>query len=271
MAFPVILWRNLLAADGAVLNASSTDPEVDVTEVANDRAWDPWKAGSVIQPITIDVDLGLGGELDADCLGLVNCNLASQSGKIAVKYGSTFPPTNTALAATFASDINAELFHFAAPGPMRFWRLELSRTSDFLTVPFIGDAWLGLKTQLPEFPDPDLDPFMQQDEVVSQRSKGGQFLGAIIRGQQHRQELRFGGDTGIVRSFFSSDLNLFYTSHAMQRRPFFFQYDRDDSELKRAFFLKVPDDQILSRIPVGGVTTRFKGSLWVEEAWMGLP
>src|SRR6267142_2434315 len=224
MARPVFMWRNLLANVGATLTASSTAPNFDINDIASERAWTPWKADTITEPITIDVDLGLGGDTDADCLGIVNNNLAAQGGKVAVKYGTTFPPSSTALAATTVTDRDAQLFYFTAPGVKRFWRIELSHTGDFNTAPFIGELWLGLKTQLPEFPDPDLDPFMQQDEVVSQRSKGGQFLGAIIRGQQHRQELKFGGPAGIARTFFSSDLNAFYTQHAMQRHPFFFAF-----------------------------------------------
>lgn len=267
---PVILWKSILRNPSAVLTASSTAPDFDVNDISTMRPWKIWKAGDGTTPIDIDLDLGAFPD-DADMLGIVNANIGSQSGTVKVFADSVFPPANVVLDETIPVSDDVVMIPFTAPGAHEFWRVRIGGPGVFANLPFIGELWLGKRTTLPEFPDKDVDPFMQQDEVVSQRSKGGHFLGAVIRGQRHEIELKFGGDAGISRSFFTSDLNAFYTQHAMQRRPFFYQVDPGDADFSRAFFLKVPDNKNLDRIAVGGVTTRFKGSIFVEEAWMELP
>lgn len=269
MAFPVLFWRNLLQNTGAIITSSSESDGFAASKLSKSRPWDPYKSAVLTTGITIDIDLGASGDTDADTIALVNTNLSSMAGTIEVKADAvTNPPTTVRKAAFTPASDEVSLATFTAPGVMRYWRITLGGPGGgaFPSLPFIGDLALGLRTTMPEYLDAGLDPFMTDREAISARSKVGHYLGSVLRGKQHRQDLSFGGPAGIVRTFFTSELNAFI-AYAEQRKPYYFQVDSDDASFSTPFFVKLPDGAKIPRIPVSGTYNRIKMTLPVEEAW----
>lgn len=268
MAFPVILYRSIFRNTGAIITASSTDTGFSVANISDMRPWIIWKSGTLVTGITIDLDLGASGAVSADTLGLVNHNLVAEGGTIEVKSGATFPPTDdTPLAAMTPDSDEVALVTMTPPAARRYWRVTLAKGGNFVNKPYIGDLWIGLRTTMPQYLDADIDPYMTDVEAVSQRGKTGHFLGVVLRGKQHRDELRFGGPAGMPRTFYTSDFEAVLT-HIRQRKPFFFQIDSADGTWKVPFFLKLPDAAKAPTKAVGGVYTNLKTIIPFEEAWM---
>lgn len=268
MSFPVIFWRNLLQNTGAIITSSSESDGFAASKLAKSRPWDPYKSAVLTTGITIDIDLGASGDTAADTIALTNTNLASMAGTIEVRADASFPPTTVKKAAYTPASDEVSMDTFTATAALRYWRIVLGGPGggSFPSLPFIGDLALGLRTTMPEYLDAGLDPFMTDREAISQRSKVGHYLGSVLRGKQHREDLSFGGPAGIVRTFFTSDLNAFI-AYAEQRRPYYFQVDSDDASFSTPFFVKLPDEAKISRIPVSGTYNRIKMTLPVEEAW----
>lgn len=266
MAAPVIGYRNILRNTGAILTASSTETGFAVADLKDHRAFKIWKSGVTTSPITVDIDLGVSGSVDADYIALVNHNGVA-NGATYKLYGDTVtPPTNVVVGAYSPVSDAVEYKPFTAPGAKRYWRLEIAKASPpFPAKPFIGEFLLGLRITMPEFLDPSVDPFTRQVEVASQRSEGGHYLGALLRGVRRRAQLTF-GDAGIARSFYTSDLNAFIQTHALKRLPFVFVLDSADTDFDDAMWLKVPDESEIGRLAVGGSYGRFALTLPVEEA-----
>lgn len=267
MAFPVIGYKTNLRNAGAILSATSTDTGFAVTDIKDFRAFKLWKAASLTSPQDIDLDLGASGAADADYVTLVNHNLKAEGATLEVLADSTTPPTTQRLA-PFTPDSDAVDFRaFTAPGALRYWRFRIAKGGGFANKIFAGELLCGMRTTLPEFADASFDPFMDQVEVSSERSEGGHYLGASLRGRLRRGELVFGGEAGIARSFLTSDFNAFI-DHAQKRLPFVFVLDTDDTEFQAARWLKVPDDAQIPRLAVKGVYARMVVSIQVEEALM---
>ncbi len=268
MAFPKIAYTNILrnTSAGHTVSSSSTDTGFAVADIHDHRAFKIWKSGVTTSPINIDIDLGAAGAVDADYLGLINHNLNTLTGTVAVLADATPTPTTVRLAASTPGEDAVTYKEFTAPGALRYWRIQIVHSSPpFSAKPFIGELLLGLKTTLTEFMQPGFDPFHKQVEVASERSEGGHYLGATLRGITRRAEIAF-GPAGGARAAFTSDLNAFLDNHAFKRLPFIFVLDTADSDFSSPRWLRVPDEADINREAVGGVWSRLILRMPVEEA-----
>jgi len=254
----------------AELSTSSiTDPGTasgfDVNNLTDHRAFSLWKSDATTSPINIDIDTATSA--DADYIALVNHNLNTNGATVTVLADTFTPPTTVRQAAFSPGEDTVTFKGFTAPGALRYWRVVLTDPSPpFAAAPFIGVLKLGLRTTLTEFLNPEVDPFFKQVVVRGERSEGGNYLGTILGGQQHRAELAFGGPAGMARSFLTSDLNAFLDDHAYKRRPFVWVLDTADSDFNVARWIKVTDGGEINRTPVGGMWSRMALRLPVEEA-----
>lgn len=273
MAFPIIAYLSMLRLSTSIVTASSTASGYTIADIYDMRGFKIWKAGTTVKPITIDIDSGVGTEANADYIALVNHNLQTiGAATVKVMADTFFPPTTQRMAATaITTPSNASVAYlaFTAPGALRYWRIELTTAlGAFLLAPYIGEIFMGMKTTLPEYLSASFDPFFSQVEVAGQRSEGGHFLGATARGKTHRGTLTFGGDAGIVRSFYTSDINAFLDNHAFLRKPFFFIVDTADTDFSVPRYIRMTDDGGASRLAVGGAWSRLALGLDVEGAYM---
>ena len=268
MAFPVIHWRNILRNSGALITASSTASGFAATNVKDFRSFTLWKSNSVASPSYIDIDLGASGSVDADAIGVVNHNMVAEVGQIKIYADTVFPPTNVAQASYTPTSDAVDFKTFTGPGAKRYWRVEFNKGAPFTNAPFCGVIFLGLKMTMPEYLAPDVDPFMHDIEVMTNRTAGGHAAGAILRGIQRRGTMNFGGPAGIVRTFLASDLNAFLTGRYKRCEPWVFQLDSADSDFSPAHYLKKPDGATAPRMPVGGVYARMTVPIAYEEAYM---
>jgi hypothetical protein len=269
MAFPVIAWRTILRNSGALITASSTaSGDFAATNVKDWRPYTLWKSGSLTSPSYIDIDLGVSGSADGDCLAVVNSNMVAEGGQLKVYADTVTPPTNVVQASYTPSSDACELKTFTAPGVKRYWRVEFNKGSPFVNAPYAGVVMLGLKMTMPEYIAPDLDPFLYEVEAMGSRTEGGNPGGVILRGVKRRGTMSFGGDAGLVRSFLTSDFNSFLTTRYKRCEPWVFQLDSGDSDFSPAYYLKKPDAAMAPRSAIGGTYARMTAPLAFEEAQM---
>lgn len=267
MAFPVILYKNLCTA-GAI-TASSTESGFAASAIADYKPWSLWKSGTLVTGITIDIDLGFDTG-SADTLGIVNHNLTSQIGTLEVRADTSAgpnPPTTVRLAAYTPTYSDVELKTFTLASNLRRWRIVLARGGNFLEKPYFGEIFLGVRTTFPEYMSPEMDPFNKQTEASIQHSEGGQYLGAVTRGRLHREPLNIGVGSGMLRSFYTSDVNTFIDTHYDLYRPFFYQLDSADTDFMKPVYLVKPADGQHRRQSIGGVWSRLGLNLPAVEAF----
>lgn len=268
MAFPVILYDSIGRTTGVTLTASSTESGYAIADAFDLKGWKVWKSGTVTTGITIDIDMG-SDTGSANTIGLVNHNITSEGGTIEVRADTAAgpnPPTTVRQAAYTPTYGEVDIQTFTLASNLRRWRLVLAKGGNFTNKPYLGEIFLGTRTTLPDLLNPDTDPFLKGVEGSIARSKGGQALGATLRGQTHRFTMAFGGDAGMSRSFYTSDLNGFIDNHLLKYRPFIFQVDSADTDFKRPVYVVRGDGSPVDRRAVGGVWSRLIFSCPVEEA-----
>lgn len=264
MALPLIFYRSLLRSGGTFTDPGSASG-FPLTNLYDYRSYSLWKSSILTTPINIDVDLG-GSTETADYIMLVNHNLSTLGATVTV-YADSFSPPTTSRGTFDPAEDTVSYKTFTQTASLRYWRVQLSKGGGFASAPYIGECFLGNKTELPSYMAPTLDPFMKQVEVMGSRSQGGHYLGASLRGQAHRGELSFGG-AGAARADFTSTLNAFLDDHAYKRRPFGFVLDTADSDFDVCRYLKVPDEAQIGRFAVGGTWQNLTLTLPFEEAYM---
>jgi hypothetical protein len=158
-----------------------------------------------------------------------------------------------------------DLKTFTEAANLRRWRIVLAKGGNFTNKPFIGELFIGSRTTLTEYLNPEIDPYLKQVGGASERTEGGHFAGAVLRGQVHRFVLGF-GEAGGNRTAMAPVMT-FLDSHAYLLRPFIFQVDSDDTDFKKPVYLKKTDDGDVSRQAVGGMWNRLTLAIPVEEAW----
>lgn len=264
----MILWSNILRNSGATVTASSTETgNFAVGNLKDYLAWSLWKSGTLVTGITIDIDLGASGAVNADTLGLVNHNITSEGGTVEVKADTVTPPVAVALAAYTPTYGDVELKTFTAPGAKRYWTITLAKGGNFANKPFIGELFLGMRMTLPEYLSPDIDPFLKSTEAAGEFTEGGQYAGATVRGRTHPFTLAI-SDVGAARSFHTSDLTAFVDTHLDLLRPFIMQVDSDDTDFKRPVYVVREGGGRADRLAVGSSWTRLGFRCPVVEAYM---
>lgn len=264
MATPLIIWRNIFRTTGAVITSSGTDTGFDVADVADHRADAGWQGNVLTSPQWVNLDALAA--VTADCILVINHNMVSNAGQLKVYADTVNPPTNVAQAAYSPTSDVADFKSFSSL-TKRYWRVEfIDPAAPFTTKPFAGEILLGTKMDVGEYIAPDFDPFLHDIEAISNRSEGGHYLGAILRGIIRRGTARFGGDAGVVRATFTSDLTSFLQTHYRKLLPFGFVLDSADSEFSAARWMKKPDDARVPTMPVANTYGRFRFDLAMEEA-----
>ncbi len=271
MAFPIIGYDNLFDDSGATITDPGTASGFAIGNIKDHRAFKLWKSSVTTSPINIDIDLGVGNSANPDYIALVNHNLTTLGATVTVQSDDeatyTGPKTVNQVAYTPTADA-VDFQGFTAAGAERYWRIVITAPSPpHAAAPFIGELLLGVRTTLTEYMQPGFDPFHKQVEVASERSEGGHYLGATLRGITRRAEIAF-GPAGGARADFTSDLNAFLDDHAFKRLPFLFVLDTADSDFDSPRWLKVPDEANIERTAVGGVWSRLVLRMPVEEALM---
>ena len=270
MAFPIIGYDNLFDDSGSTITDPGTASGFAIGDIKDHRAFKVWKSSVTTSPINIDIDLGVGNSANPDYIALVNHNLTTLGATVTVQSDdeATYTAPNEAQAAYTPTADAVDFQGFTAIGADRYWRVVITAPAPpHASAPFIGDVLLGVRTTLTEYMQPGFDPFHKQVEVASERSEGGHYLGATLRGITRRAEIAF-GPAGAARAGFTSDLNAFIDNHAMKRLPFIFVLDTADSDFSSPRWLKVPDEAQIGREAVGGVWSRLILRLPVEEALM---
>lgn len=267
MAKPVIGYLSMLRLTTTTITPPGTATGYSINDIADLKSYKGWLSSTAVVPIQIDIDTGAGGAT-ADYIAIVNSNLSTLACTVRVLSGAASPAATERLAATSVTDNNVWYQGFTVAAAQRYWRITITAAgSPVASAPWVGEIFLGMKSSLPEYLAPTIDPFFRNVEVAGSRSEGGHYLGAILRGQTHRGRLEF-GEAGAARAAFTSDLNAFLNNHAFQRKPFVFVLDTDDADFAVARYLKMTDDGGAGRFAVGGSWGRLTFGLDVEEAMM---
>lgn len=266
MAFPIILWRNIFRTAGAVITSGGTDTGYSPDNVKDHRANIGWQGNVLTSPQYVNVDCLTA--VTADSILVINHNMVANGGQIKVYADTVNPPVAVAQAAyTPTSDV-ADYKAFSSL-TKRYWRVEFSDPAPpFATKPFAGEILLGLQMTMPEYVAPDVPPRPHEIVAFDDKSAGGHFLGVTYQGIARRGTLKFGGDAGVDRGFFTSDLTSFLETHFRKLLPWGFVLDSADSEFSAARWYKKPADAASPTLPVGNNYSRFRCDLAFEEAMM---
>lgn len=268
MATPIILYRNIFRTAGAVITSSGADTGFSAADVADHRAWKGWQGNVLTSPQWIQVDTGAGGA-NADSILIINGNLVSNGGQVTIKADGSNPPTTTRQAAYSPTSDVADYKAFTAPGAQRYWRIEFSDPSaPFSTKPFVGEVLLGMKLDVGEYVAPDIDPFMHDIIGKSTRSEGPpqHWLGTVLQGIDRSGVLKFGGDVGVDRAKFTSDLTDFLQNHYRKFLPFGLVLDSADSDFTPARWMMRPQGAKVPVMPAANTYARFRFDLACEPA-----
>lgn len=268
MAKPLIAYLSMLRLSTTTITDPGTETGFLIGNIKDMKAYSIWKSNQTAAAINIDLDTGAASNQNADYIALVNHNLFTLGATVRVFADAAVIGTTQVLAATTPGQDTVTYLPFTAPGAKRYWRITINHAAlPFTAKPFIGDLFMGMKTEFPEFLSPEFDPFFFDYEVSGSRSEGGHYLAGTIRGEQHRGAITF-GNAGLARAWFTSDGNAAIRNHLAKRYPFFFVVDTADTDFDDPRYLKVPDDARLERLAVGGAWSRFTFAIPSEEAFM---
>ncbi len=242
MAKPLAAWDNFVNLATTTVTDPGSASGYPIANLKDMRGFTLWKSNQTAAAVNIDIDTGAGTD-NADYIGLVNHNLTTLGATVRVLADTVNPPLVQVMAATTPAADGVALMTFTAPGNKRYWRVTINHASlPFASAPFIGELWLGMKTECPEYVSPAFAPFFDDVEVEGDRSVGGHYLGATLRGHVHRGTIDLGGAAGCSRAAHLSTLKPFNDNHLSKRYPFFFILDTDDTDFDDPRFIRMTDD-----------------------------
>ena len=270
MGFPVIAYKSFLRETTTVITDPGTETGFAIASIKDMKSYTLWKSNQTAAAINIDSDCGASTTQNGDYIALVNHNLFTLGATVRVLADTVSPAATQVLAATTPTEDTVTYLPFTAPTAKRYWRITINHSAlPFAAKPYIGEIFLGMRTTCTEFATPVFDPYFRDVEVMGDRSEGGHFLAASLRGQIHRGTLELGGPAGVTRAFHDSDLTPFKQNHADPRYPFVFVLDPDDSAFKTPRYVKLPDSARIERKAVGGGWSgRLTFMMPLEEAMM---
>ena len=212
-AKPIFLWDNLLAHEGANLNASSSDADHQVQNIADWREYLTWQAG-VTGPVDLTADLGT--EQSVSVLALYGHNLYSgQHTDITLSGSNNGSDWNLILQASPDSD--DPFLKIFPETSYRYFRLNVGAGS---VAAQIGLLFLGSFLEFPSYPVRGFDPNEQETVIENSKSEEGYLLGTVIKYQQRKINLEFNYLSDLwVRQVFIN----FWKTHLSL--PFLFNWD----------------------------------------------
>lgn len=268
MAKPLILYDNFVNLSTTTVTDPGSASGYPISNISDRRGFTMWKSDQTAAAVNIDIDTGAGTD-NADTIALVNHNLTTLGATVRVLADTVNPPLVQVLAATTPGADGVSLNTFTAPGNKRYWRVTINHSAlPFASAPFIGELWLGMKTTAPEYVTPAFAPFFDDVEVDGDRSAGGHYLGAALRGHVHRGTIDLGGPAGCSRADHLATLKPFADNHLSKRYPFFFVLDADDTDFDDPRFIRMTDAPGQPRREaVGNTWSRLTFVFDAEEAW----
>lgn len=216
-----VAYDNLLEQATSVTATSA----VAGFEIAGALNWlggggNKWKAtGTATQNIVAT----FATAVEVDCLGIFGHNLGSADAQAVLQYSTT---SSTGPWTTLVGPLNiAEddtIFRKAAAGvSARWWRIQLSSLA---AAPIVSNFFIGKTLHMysgiePPFSPPGMD---DEDEIMNNRSEGGNFLGRSILLRGGRNSLRMSlVPPEWVRTYFEP------FRQAVKLHPFYFGWDMD--------------------------------------------
>ncbi len=212
-AKPIILWDNLLARPGAVITATSSDPDHPVEYLADWREYLTWQAGSgSLQNIELD----LGSAQAADTLAIYQHNLHSAGITGVTLYGSD-NGTDWTQVVEHPVDSDAPILETFNAAAYRYFKLALAVGGEPAEI---GLLFIGGRLQFPSWPASGFDPNPEEQALERARSEEGFLLGTVLKYERRRIQLSF---SHLSDSWVRENLIPFWDAHIP--RPFLFAWD----------------------------------------------
>lgn len=215
VAWPFILWDNLMARPASVLSASGTAAGSSPASVVAENTHQAWVAASVSDYLTCD----FGSAQSFDTLCLAGHNFAAGGASLRLAWSATglAGSWTEALPTVIATDAGALAILLGAPVSARYVKIDPTIAPLPSLPPVIAYASVGLRVELPAWVQPDYVPARDAVAIEGEafQSRGGQYLGAIER--------RRGGRLSVKLSPVAGTVGLAgFRAHHDARRPFFF-------------------------------------------------
>lgn len=234
MQAPKILWDNILNTATATLTSSgfTTNSVYNVTD---------WRTHTNIMSTStysdIRLDLGAGGGLAADCIGVAIHNLAGRRMRVrasddGVSFSTLLNTTN------LESDVIISTF---ARTTARYWKITLSSEA---TGAIVGVIALGTATEFPRPIAIGNSPINMGVELKSNRSQTGVLLGNTVKYHPISLNMSF---NYLSATFFTdssgnpANFGKFWYDHGRYAMPFFVQVS-GDSFPKANYLMRLNDN-----------------------------
>lgn len=237
MARPTLMYDTVVPDKPIHLAASINDftPRnsfigTDISNAVDYRTFSQWKAPDTgAQSIMIN-GIGLAGAVTAfpvDTLCIANHNLGSLGLTITVNSNTdTETPASWTQRATISPTDDSPIFLTFASATVQYWRIII--TASGIEHPKIGLLYLGVRTELTDNFAVDVDP-RSIEPLFNRpiRNEDGHLLPAA--GRTLLREFSFKLETvGSSRAVHISEIDGI-VAHVRKMRPFFFNYNLDDS------------------------------------------
>jgi hypothetical protein len=219
-SFPVLAWKNLLAADPAPVITHS--PDVDGFPFANLSDWrdyTQWQSSDTGELfIKLDASALPGQAVSVDTFAIAGHNLYSAGVTgLSLKWSDDDQTYYDCVTPLDPGDDRVIFRRFTAQ-TRRYFKLIIP--AGYTEPPLIGVLFIGLATEVPAFPDSGFDPDAQECEAAAEYSKEGRLLGIAARFRRREIKASF---SRLPAEFIRDQWLPFFAAHGL--KPFFFAWD----------------------------------------------
>ena len=233
-AYPIVLWKNLLATYGVAAITSEATGYLKAN-LYDYRQFTTWRSTSTATQ-NIDIDMGAALATAADGLFIAGHNLGSKTATLTLTSTASSDYTSgaaTLLTKAFTSD--DPYYTDITSSTSRYWRAAI--TSIDSNYAEIGELWISPKYTFPVLPTDGWKPFPQRGRGRVLRSVGGNLLGSATQAR----DLSWQSSLRYVTQTQAETYRDFFQQHAYKLLPFVFVPDNTNYAGK-AELVTLPDE-----------------------------
>ena len=230
----VIIYENVF--EQGTLSATDTASGFNVANICDYRPWTKWRANSAgTKYITVNFT---ASSRSVDCIGFIGHNFATAAATISVEYYDTGPGWVECVAGFTVSNNNAFIKTFNAVDAEEL-RVKIVTAS---VAPEVGVILGGSRLAFPYPPDGPYTPFEETISAVSEISRQGNFLGALINHTRRRISARW---SWLTKTFVYTTFKAVWDAHLKDLKPFFFCWDISGN-IADAYYVTLSPETVLN-------------------------
>jgi hypothetical protein len=211
LAYPAVLWRNLVTAAG--ITADAEDASYPASNLANPQTSSVWKSGSTMDQ---DIVFSLSSDDTIDCVGIARHNLGSGAVGLTISGITAEPGAEYETLAELSPGDDSDIMAVVEAGYYASIKLHLEpdAVEPQAAVIYVGKLLRMNKGLAPGFAPP-ADAL--QTTMLSGFAENGDFLGDLIVSQRRSSSFKFRPQAG---EWYRTTVRPFLEA----RTPFFFAW-----------------------------------------------